>query len=109
MPLFHASQSVTISDNPATIATPINASIAPYDAQNPPAAVVPANTNRKGLQIDNNSNATIYFGYTNSVSNSNFAFRMFPDDYYEMNPVYTGNLFAVSSSGTVSPRITELS
>lgn len=110
MPLFHASQTVTIaSGNPADTATPVIANIAPYDAQNPPTAAIPSNVDRKGIQIDNNTSASIYWGYSNQVSPTNFAFRTFPDDYYEMNPIYTGAIFAVSSSGTVAPQITELS
>ena len=58
-----------------------------------------AKTTRKGLSIANNSGTTIYLGFSPSLTVANGI--PLPDGgFFEMVPLYIGELFAVTASGS---------
>lgn len=58
-----------------------------------------AKASRKGLSIANNSGTTIYLGFSANLTVANGI--PLPDGgFYEMVPLYLGELFAITASGS---------
>lgn len=58
-----------------------------------------AKATRKGLSIANNSGNTIYLGYSANLTVANGI--PLPDGaFFEMSPLYIGEVFAVTASGS---------
>jgi hypothetical protein len=63
-------------------------------------SLVSVNLNRRGLTIYNNGLTDIFVDTVNTVSSSNFQFRIVAGSYYEIPfPVYVGQLFGVTATG----------
>lgn len=71
-------------------------------------AIVNNNTSRNGISFFNNSSEVVYVDTIPSVSSSSYSVLLNPGDYYEApSPVYTGQYWAVISSGSASINIRE--
>ncbi|MBD2365189.1 hypothetical protein H6G36_29230 [Anabaena minutissima FACHB-250] len=67
-----------------------------------------ANTNRKGLAIYNTLSQTVYIDVANTVSESNYWFKLEAGAFYEMpEPIYTGIIYAMLATGTGSVEVRE--
>lgn len=74
------------------------------------ASSIAGNTNRKGLTIFNTLSVAVYVDTANTVTSSDFWFKLDAGAYYEMpEPIYTGALHMICASGTGSVEIRELS
>ncbi|OYE02144.1 hypothetical protein [Nostoc sp. 'Peltigera membranacea cyanobiont' 232] len=71
-------------------------------------AIVNNNTSRNGISFFNNSSEVVYVDTIPSVSSSSYLVLLNPGDYYEApKPIYTGQYWAVTSSGSASINIRE--
>ncbi|HIK04597.1 MAG TPA: hypothetical protein IGS40_07780 [Trichormus sp. M33_DOE_039] len=71
---------------------------------------IAANSNRKGLTIWNTLSVDVFVDATDTVSSSNYQFKLGANSYYEMPvPIYTGALWIATASGSGSIEIRELS
>lgn len=72
--------------------------------------VVAANSNRKGLEIYNNSTSTMYIKFGSAATIDIFTFRLITNASYEMPQNYfTGEIHAIwSNTPTGSANITEI-
>lgn len=87
---------------PATTASEISNSLSTS------ASSIPTNSNRKGLTIFNTLNVAIYVDIANTVSTTNFMFKLEAGAFYEMpQPAFTGALHMICESGTGSVEIRE--
>lgn len=95
----------TVSETTITPVILASASaITPVSVGSTPTLVLPANVDRKGHQLFNAGNATIYVGATNSISVADgipiAAGATFDLDL--RNAVYTGDIYIVTASGETS-------
>jgi hypothetical protein len=71
--------------------------------------LVAANANRKALIIFNDASHSVFIKFGATASTSSFTFKLPDKETYEMpQPVYTGIIDAITSSGSGSVRVTEL-
>ncbi|MCW5315634.1 hypothetical protein GTQ43_17995 [Nostoc sp. KVJ3] len=71
-------------------------------------AIVNTNTSRNGISFFNNSSTVIYIDTVSTVSSSSYWIKLNPGDYEEAPlPIYTGQYWAVSASGSASINIRE--
>lgn len=57
-------------------------------------------SNRKNITFDNTTNVTVYWGYDNTVSSTNFAGRIFKDQQAEWAVGPTINVYLVIATST---------
>jgi hypothetical protein len=94
-PTFNIQQPV------ASGATPTSAA-----ASNTVASVVAANANRRGLSLWNSGNQTAFIDVANTVSSTNFQFRLEPGGHYELPaPIYTGALFCITGGAGLATTV----
>ena len=106
MPLNNPNANVTVTDPSSETSTRIAGAATGTASQ-----VIPANANRKGLTILNpSSTATVYIDSVSSPTASQHQFYLSPKGFYEMpdNKIYTGAFYAITSSGSVTLEIREL-
>lgn len=72
-------------------------------------ALVAANPSRNALTLQNLGNKTVYVGFDNTVSESNYAIAINPSLAYEFSIPFKGALWAISSAATQSINVVELS
>lgn len=71
--------------------------------------LLPANSNRKGATIFNNSTTAIaYLNFGTTVSTTDFIIAMPPNSYYEVPFKYTGRIMIIASSATGFVTVSEL-
>lgn len=103
MPLSQLSISATFTPQVSTTATPTSLSLSTTSA-----AVLAANSNRKGMTLPNTTGKTIYLCYSETATVAN-AIPIPDGSLYEMpEPIYTGALSAILSTGTATPVVIEL-
>ncbi|HYW20324.1 MAG TPA: hypothetical protein VE956_13640 [Nodularia sp. (in: cyanobacteria)] len=104
MPLtISQSTTVNVSDTVSTTGNKLTISVAATATE-----IAPANTNRKGLTIENKTGKDIFVGYANTVTATNYSFSLPNNSYYEMpEPIYQGVIFGIVATGTAAPQITE--
>ncbi|AKG21269.1 hypothetical protein [Calothrix sp. 336/3] len=105
MPISNPSPTFSNTETVSTQAPQISNSLSTTAS-----VLVASNSNRKGLTFFNSSDKTIYVDFSNSVTTSDYAFKLAPDAYYEMpQPIYTGAFHAILSTGTASIEVREFS
>ena len=71
-------------------------------------ALVFADPSRRGMTLQNLGNKTVYVGFSNAVTISNYAISIDPNAAYEFPVPFTGPLWAISQSGTNSVNVVEM-
>lgn len=99
-----------ISDSSSKASTPSSAGAELANTLSTTASkIANSNPNRKGLTIYNSLSVIVYIDITNAVASSNFMMKLQPDAFYEMPfPLYAGEFWAVTASGTGSFEVREL-
>ena len=106
MPLAQLSINASVTSEVSTTATKIDTTTTPVG--NTVTQILPTNSNRKGLLIQNTTGQDIYLGFTNGLTASDYSFTIPNNAIYEMSlPTYTGEIYAIVATGSVSPEITE--
>ena len=72
-------------------------------------AVLAANTNRKGLIVENDSTAILYLKFGATASTTSFTIKMVANTRWEMqDPIYTGQIDGIWATANGAARVTEL-
>ena len=87
----------------STVGTPSTASITTAST-----AVLASNTNRLGATISNEGAATVYLAFSATASVTAYAVQLIQGAYYELPFAYAGAISSITSAGTATLRVTEL-
>jgi len=105
-PIVIASDQSAVPVTPSVVAT---STLTNVTASTTSANLVASNSSRKGLSIYNDAGRNIYVKFGSTASTTSFTMRMSDNTYYEMpQPIYTGTIDVITSSGSGSVRVTEL-
>jgi len=97
---------VFINNSPTNISA--SCSVMAIVSSNTEILIISENENRKGLIIYNESGYTLYIKFSNGVSAYSFTVQIQPESTYEMNVLYTGNIYGVWDAIDGFAHVTEL-
>lgn len=96
---------ISVSVEPAASTATLSA----VNDSNADQTLLPANLNRKGMNLYNNSDQILYVAYGVAATTTAWTVQIEPGGFFSMDPVYTGAVHGIwAANSTGNAQITEL-